>query len=234
MGKSAEKLIKPSTHSCGHCESRQTGALCRTSDKVREIIDRVKLTQSFTPGQTIFYEGGDALGLFLIEEGLVKLESHSIKGGTHTLRLMTNGGVLGYRALFAQETYKASAVCVEPTKLCFIPKADLMMVIQQHPETALNLLEYISKDLGSAENKWLDQMEKGAPERIAAALLFFEAKFGDLDWTRKEIAQWAGTTPETVIRTLSSFEKDGLISQIERKIRILHREKLVNMTAIIY
>ncbi|MNL55757.1 transcriptional regulator FixK [compost metagenome] len=70
-------------------------------------------------------------------------------------------------------------------------------------------------------------MDKGASERIAEALLFLQDHFKHQNWTRREIAQWAGTTPETVIRTLAQFEKEGLIDQSDgRSIRILLKEKL--------
>ena len=61
----------------------------------------------------------------------------------------------------------------------------------------------------------------------AEALLFLQDHFTHQGWTRREIAQWAGTTPETVIRTLAQFEKEGFIDQSDgRSIRILNRDKL--------
>ena len=102
-----------------------------------------------------------------------------------------------------------------------------MNIFACHPELAMKLLSHISKDLRVAEEKWLGQMDKGASERIAEALLFLQEHFQHQNWTRREIAQWAGTTPETVIRTLSQFEKDGLIDQSDgRSIRIVLKDKL--------
>ena len=64
-------------------------------------------------------------------------------------------------------------------------------------------------------------------ERIAEALLFLRENFQDKNWTRKEISEWAGTTTETVIRTLADFEKEGLIEQTGRLITISKRDKLL-------
>jgi CRP-like cAMP-binding protein len=73
----------------------------------------------------------------------------------------------------------------------------------------------------------MDQMDKGASERVAEALLFLQENFANQNWTRREIAQWAGTTPETVIRTLAQFEKENLIHQKEgRHIEIINRDEL--------
>ena len=44
--------------------------------------------------------------------------------------------------------------------------------------------------------------------------------------SRKEIAEYAGTTVETVARTLTQFEKEGLIEKIGRSFEILDGEKL--------
>lgn len=200
--------------------------LCSSPD-VLLMIEKARVTCRYKAGQVIFYAGNDPLGIFTIQTGLVKLEVTSPTGGAHTLRLIGPGGALGYRSLFASEPYHASAVAVEDCELCFVPKAEIMNIFKSHPELAMKLLSHISRDLRMAEEKWMDQMDKGASERIAEALLFLQDHFAHQNWTRREIAQWAGTTPETVIRTLSQFEKDGLIDQTDgRNIRILSKEKL--------
>lgn len=213
------------TH-CQFCDIKDEGLLCSFPDAT-DLIQKTKVTCRFKAGQVIFYADNDPLGIFTIQSGLVKLEVTSSSGAAHTLRMMGPGAALGYRSLFANEPYHASAIAVEDCELCFISKADIMNVFTKHPELALKLLSHISKDLRIAEEKWMGQMDKGAAERIAEALLFLQDHFLHQNWTRREIAQWAGTTPETVIRTLAQFEKEGLIDQTDgRSIRILEKEKL--------
>lgn len=219
----------PAPHSnisCQTCGMRFDSLLCSSPDVI-SMIEKARVTCRFKAGQVIFYAGNDPLGIFTIQSGLVKLEVTSPTGGAHTLRLVGAGGALGYRSLFANEPYHASAVAVEDCELCFVPKAEIMNIFKTHPELAMKLLSHISRDLRMAEEKWMDQMDKGASERIAEALLFLQDHFSHQQWTRREIAQWAGTTPETVIRTLSQFEKEGLIDQTDgRSIRILSKDKL--------
>jgi CRP-like cAMP-binding protein len=214
------------TKNCASCGVRDESLLC-SSPNVHEAVEKARVTVHFKPGQTIFYAGNEPLGIFTIQSGLVKLEVTSASGSAHTVRLVGPGGTLGYRSLFSNEPYHASAVAVEDCELCFLSKADVMNIFACHPELAMKLLSHISKDLRVAEEKWLGQMDKGASERIAEALLFLQEHFQHQNWTRREIAQWAGTTPETVIRTLSQFEKDGLIDQSDgRSIRIVLKDKL--------
>lgn len=221
---------QPSSGNCHDCEVRDRSLLCSNPDAIDEI-QASKSTCNFKAGQTIFYAGNDPLGIFTIQKGLVKLEVTSESGTSHTLRFLGPGGALGYRSLFSNEPYHATAVAVEDCTLCFVPKSTLHNLVKNHPSTAMQLLAHISKDLRAAEEKWLDQMDKGASERIAEALLFLQDHFTHQSWTRREIAEWAGTTPETVIRTLSQFEKDGLIDQTDgRNIRLLQKEKLKDFT----
>ncbi len=224
----SEKKEGSSSHSpsCQTCGMRFESLLCSAPDVVA-MLEKARVMCRFKAGQVIFYAGNDPLGIFTIQSGTVKLEVTTANGSAHTLRLMGAGSALGYRSLFADEPYHASAIAVDDCELCFVPKAEILNIFKAHPELAMKLLSHISKDLRMAEEKWMDQMDKGAAERIAEALLFLQDHFQHQNWTRREIAQWAGTTPETVIRTLAHFEKEGLIDQSDgRSIRIISKDKL--------
>ncbi|MNK12028.1 Fumarate and nitrate reduction regulatory protein [compost metagenome] len=229
LGLMVQKKDCPAENSpiaCQTCGMREESLLCSTIEAL-PLIDQAKVMCRYKAGQTIFYADNDPLGIFTITKGLIKLEVVSPSGSAHTLRMVGPGGALGYRSLFSGEPYHASAIAMEDVELCFIPKAAVMNIFKQDPALAMKLLSHVSKDLRLAEEKWLDQMDKGASERIAEALLFLQDHFTHQGWTRREIAQWAGTTPETVIRTLAQFEKEGFIDQSDgRSIRILNRDKL--------
>ncbi|MBY0314044.1 MAG: Crp/Fnr family transcriptional regulator [Bdellovibrionales bacterium] len=220
-----KKDCNPQPDDCIHCESRHLNPLC-SLDEVVSAISQVRTMVSFKTDQYIFYSGNSPVGIYTIESGLVKLEVNSPKGSAHTLRLMGPGSILGYRSLFANEPYQASAIAVEDSQLCFIPKSDILKIATTQPQAALNLMSYLAKDLRLAEEKWMYQIDKEAPERVAEALLFLMDHFQDQEWTRREIAEWAGTTPETVMRTLGQFEKSGWIQQDGRRIQIINKNKI--------
>lgn len=217
---------KPQRTDCDHCQSRHDNPLC----SVEGAFDTVKSARSasnFKAGQTIFYTGNEPLGLYTVQSGLVKLEVLSPDGSAHTLRLMGPGQALGYRSLFAGEPYQATAIAVEDSRLCFVPKATLLGLVDHTPGVAVNLLRRLSEDLRTAEEKWVAQVDKDAGSRVAEALLFLNDHFKDQSWTRREISEWAGTTPETVMRALAQFEKEGWILAQGRHYHILDREKIL-------
>src|SRR5438309_9470489 len=103
---------KHSTTSCQFCDMKDESILCSFPDAI-EAIQKAKVSARFKAGQVIFYADNDPLGIFTIQSGLVKLEVTSPSGAAHTLRLMGPGAALGYRSLFANEPYHASAIAVE-------------------------------------------------------------------------------------------------------------------------
>lgn len=211
---------------CNKCDAKSKGFLCSTSQDISSRIAIVKADCAYKSGETVFRAGDKPLGLFSVRKGVVKLESLSEDGSSHTLRLVGSGGLLGYRSFFSQSEYKHSAIVVEDAELCFVPAKEVTELFNCHPELGLKMINQLGLDLEQAESKWVDQIDKGAAARVADALLFLNEKFSNSSWTRKEIAEWAGTTTETVIRTLAAFEKEGIISQNYKNFTILNELKL--------
>lgn len=214
-----------SPQDCDLCQTKAHNPVCSVKGALCKV-QSVRTASTYKAGQVIFYAGNNPLGLFTVQRGLVKLEALSPSGDAHTLRLMGPGCVLGYRAMFASEPYRASAVAVEDTQLCFIPKTEMMKLFEEFPAVALNLAKQLSTDLRRAEEKWVQQIDHEAPSRVAEALLFLNDHFSTQSWTRREIAEWAGTTPETVMRSLSAYEKQGWIALDGKSIHILNRPSL--------
>ncbi len=220
-------IKKTNKTSCSECGTRSQSLLCSLKGEELVTIDESKFHQHFKAGQNLFYAGNPALGIFCIISGTVKLEVQDEEGNTKIAQVYSKGGMLGYRALFSDDKYMSSAIAVEQTELCFIPKTTIMELVKKNPELALKFLKQLSDDFRMMESRLHRISSSSAVERIAEALLFLRENFQDKNWTRKEISEWAGTTTETVIRTLADFEKEGLIEQTGRLITISKRDKLL-------
>lgn len=199
---------------CSTCAHRHENPIC-SNDHVLNDIAQIKTDLHLSAGETIFQMGDTPRGFYSVKKGLIKLENYSRSGASHTLRLFGPGSAFGYRSLFSGEPASAAAIAVEDSEVCLLPREPILALAKKNPEILLKFVEQLSSDLKMAEQKWVHQMDMGATERVAEALLFLNDSFQGIQWTRREIAQWAGTTPETVIRTLAQFEKDGLIDQTQ-------------------
>ena len=217
----------PKSTDCKNCGSRKTNVFCSLPDAALELLNKSKVLNHFKKGQYIFYAGNFPSGLYCVNSGVIKLESAGSSGNNHILRVIQSGGILGYRSLFAEEAYDATAVVHEDAEICHIPKTALSELLSKYPEVGLKFLAHVSKELKSAENRLCALTDKNAAERIAEAVLFLKNNFASQNWTRKEIAEWAGTTPETVMRALADFESDGIVELKGRKINILKKDTLM-------
>ncbi len=212
---------------CSECGTRGQSLLCSLKSEDLAFIDESKFHQHYKAGQNLFYAGNPASGVFCILSGTVKLEVQDENGKTQIAQVYGKGSTIGYRALFSEDEYKSSAIAVDQTELCFIPKTTILELIRKNPDLAFRFLKQLSDDFRMMETRLHRVSSNTAVERIAEALLFLRENFHEKNWTRKEISEWAGTTTETVIRTLADFEAEGLIEQKGRVINIVKRNQLL-------
>ena len=219
---------------CKNCGSRSQNVFCDLPDEALNLLDQFKVINHYKRGHFVFYSGNSPSGLYCVNSGVIRLESAGPTGNNHILRVVKAGGILGYRSLFAEEAYEATAVVHEDADICMIPKHALNELIQKFPDVGAKFLAHIAKELRTAESRLCGLTDKNAAERIAEAMLFLKENFAAQTWTRKEIAEWAGTTPETVMRTLSDFESEGWIALKGRKIEVLKRDELLRAANLAY
>lgn len=226
---------------CETCGTKHKSIFCHLDVGEIAVFNSAKSCMSFKKGQVIFNEGGHPLGLFCINDGKVKLEHSGIDGKEQIVRMAKGGDVLGYRALLSSERYNATAVALDDTDVCFIPKEPFFDVLKTNPRLSLDIIKMLSTELRKAEDTITDLAQKPVRERMAEALLFLKETYGyeedgatiNVVLSREDIANLVGTATETAIRLLSEFKKDGMVESVGKKLKITDSEKLIK-TANIY
>ncbi len=182
---------------------------------------------SIKRGDFIYHEGESPESLFLIESGLVGLFHNSETGKETFLRVFGKDDIFGHRSYFAQTNYHASTVALEKTELIVISKDQCNEICQSDTELLKTMLMTLSKDLGEAELRLAGLQDKTAPQRIAESLIYFKLKYPDHTWTRKEIAEFSGSTFESVTRVMTKLSDRGLIAKEGRDYSINDHQKLL-------
>lgn len=207
------------SHDCANCSLMRYLSIEQRS----KILIKSK---KYKRNDFIFKSGDLAQGVYCLEAGVVKLESFGPEGQGHILRVYKAGDLLGHRAWLAKEEYRANAVAQEDSTVCWVSGAEFADLLSHSPELAANLLNRLSSELATAEARICALTDHDVRERTAEALLFLENRSLNRQWTRREIAEWAGTTPESVMRVLADLEAEGIIGLEGRKILILDLKKL--------
>ena len=225
---------------CTECTVSSNGVFCSVSEKNLGILDQARGSNFYKKGQTIFYEGNHTNGLFCIYSGKVKLSKLGENGKEQIIRFAKTGNILGYRSLLSNDTYHATATAMEDCHVCLLSKDRFMEILEADPKLSMNIVQLLSNDLKSAEQLLIDIAQKSVIERISESLVLLQKTFGYVNGgktinvarTRSEIADIAGTTTETTIRTLVQLEKEGIIKLVDKKINILDLQKLIQRAKI--
>jgi CRP/FNR family transcriptional regulator len=190
--------------------------------------------------QFIFQEGDQPQGVYLLCAGDVKMSKADARGRELTLLCLSCGDLVGEVPFLGAEPYCASAETMRESVVCFLPRELVDYITAQEPEFSRRLLRRVSRFLCKAMGRTFDFAFRNAEARLANFILAIPpppASAAALpchersNYSRREIAENLGLSPETVIRTLSSFQRRDLIRLNGKAIEILDRPALDNVAA---
>lgn len=193
--------------------------------KNSEIADS-KTTIPCKKGQQFIMEGAPVNGLFFILKGIVKVFRTGINGREQIVRFAKEGEIIGHRGFGTEEYYSIGAIALKDTVLCYFSKDILQEALHRNPAFTYDMMLFYANELNKSESKVKSLSQMTVRERVVDTLLYIHRKFGELNGflnlplSRKEYADYAGTTEEQVIRIFSMLKKEGIILAKGKKIAI--------------
>ena len=204
------------------------------SEEWNDMIDMHLTVSEYDTGVKIFSEGQDSKSVQIIETGRVKIVT-KIKGDDKIIRLASDGRIIVHRGFGGNNTYSVSAVALSPVTVKNIPRKIFDNVLKANPEFCFHFMMFFAEELRRSENHMKSISNSPVKNRVALALFTNMEAFGfdEIDSTklkyslsRKEIANFASTTYESVIRTLSELNNEGIVDTAKKSIYILDRNAL--------
>jgi CRP-like cAMP-binding protein len=223
---------------CRACFAKSFNCFAKLPVEDQEYINSYKSSTLNKRGQVIFHEGRIPQGVYCLNEGKVKVFRQGNDGKEQVVRIVTPFSFFGLRALISGWTYSTSALTLEDSVICMIPKRAFLKVVLKHPEVSHCLMVFLSSMLEDAESKLMSLAQKPIRERLAETLVTLHDVFNKNDegnyinLSRTDIANIVGTANECVIRLLSEFKEEGLIFVNGRKISILDLTSLKKIARI--
>lgn len=100
---------------------------------------------------SVLYEAGEpSSGIFLIDEGKIKLSMMGSQNEPVHSRTAGRGEILGLCPTVSGKPHEVTAHAVGPSQVSFIPKDDFARLMYQDPEFAYRVLQYVCDDFGEA------------------------------------------------------------------------------------
>ena len=200
-------------------------------DKMKPFLDK-KNSFLCKKSHQFIIEGAPMQGLYFIKKGKVKTIKTGINGRQQIVRFTKDGDTLGFRGFGTSKRYLIGAYALEDTVLCNFSNEVMLEILHTVPEFTYDLMLFYAEELNKSENKIRKIAHMNVRERVIDSLLYIHRKFGQTDGTidialsRKEIADFAGTTEEQVTRMISSLKKEQLIETTGKRIGLLNITKL--------
>lgn len=201
-------------------------------EQMNEIMG-VMQSVSFKKGEIIYHAGDQSDSLYIVNKGKIRIYRLSETGKEQLVRILNPGEFTGELALFNESFHESYAEAMVDTQICMIKRSDLQDYLLKYPSISLKVLEEFSNRLGQSEK----QTTRFATETVETRLAFFLAECLEgeslskeikLPMSKKDLASFLGTTPETISRKLSNLEDAGYIKQkTGKKIEILDLDGLL-------
>jgi DNA-binding response OmpR family regulator/predicted transcriptional regulator len=186
------------------------------------------LTHEYQQKELVFKTGDYPRFVFFIEEGSVKTYGINIDGKELITNIYNTGDLFGYQPVFEKRAYRESAEALKLSSILKIHKNDFLTLIRNNKKVAHKLIKTISENLSVKEEELVHMAYDSVRKRLANKLieLITPESNGAITISRTDLAALVGTSPETLVRTLTEFRKLQLIEADSQKISLIDRDKL--------
>lgn len=196
------------------------------------VIAGKAIMRPYERGEFIHRAGDASDKLFIVHKGKIKVYRLADTGREQLVRILKPGDFAGELALFSATAHDSWAEVMEASEVCTIQQTDVRELLLQYPDISLHVLAEFSRRLGASEKQTATIATASINERLARYLADQTEQEGsfsfNLPMSRRHLASFLGTTPETVSRRFGEFEEAGWISQTgQRKITILDLDALL-------
>jgi CRP/FNR family transcriptional regulator len=199
-------------------------------DQIR-AIKQIAVEKQMNKGQTIFSEGDQGKGFYVVVDGRVKIYKVSAEGKEQILHIFGSGQPFGEVPVFTGQKFPANAQAIAKTLLLFFPRNAFVKLIADNPSLALNMLAIMSTKLRQFTIQIENLSLKECPARLASYLNYLADEQGKDDFvtlniSKGQLASILGTIPETLSRIFAKLSAQGLIRVEGPRIILLDREGL--------
>jgi CRP/FNR family cyclic AMP-dependent transcriptional regulator len=177
------------------------------------------------------HKGDAATQVYVVASGRLKVTSTSAEGDEIVLNLLAVGEVIGEIPMLIGGERTATVVALEPSELVVLERREFLRFLREHPAAAAELLTVLAERVVRLSECIEDAAFLGVAGRIAKKLLVLAENFGEagpdgvhvtLRLSQGELAQYVGTTRETVNKQIRAWSEQGVL-HMEAGAITLHR-----------
>ena len=227
--------MEPFKVACSSCNLRELCLPVGMSEDQMERLDAIVATRRAVPrGEPLFRSGDAFTSLYAVRTGFFKTCLSSEDGRDQVTGFQMAGELLGLDGI-GTDRHTCDAIALEDSSVCIIPYHQLEDLSRDLSDLQRHFHKIMSREIVRDHGVMLLLGSMRAEERLAAFLLNLTQRLHMrgysqsaviLRMTREEIGSYLGLKLETVSRTFSKFQDEGILEVKQRQIRILDQDAL--------
>lgn len=203
-------------------------------DEVRREASRRRVAKK----EVLYHQGDSATSFYVVIVGRLRATQTTPDGVQIALRYLGPGEIAGYAALAGILVYPGTVTAVDDTHLFIWPTNAIRQLMGKHAQIAMNAVAVLGARYQETQTRLRELITETVERRIAHTLTRLARQAGrrtaqgieiSFPLSRQDLAELAGTTLHTVSRTLSAWEKDGIVSSAHRYVVIRRPDALAQI-----
>ncbi len=191
------------------------------------------------PGEVIYLCRSTAERFFVVAEGTVKLLRPTPAGRDVLIDFLDRGQFFGNLTGRAESLYPDTAIAQTACCLLAVSAAGLRSILGSYPSVALSMLGIAAEQLDLAYDTIRRLSAHPVEQRIAYILRKLAGKLGEqgeegvvihLPLSRSDLAQMAGTTPETVTKFMQRLKERAIVRSGRKWVSIKNEAALTEIS----
>jgi CRP-like cAMP-binding protein len=223
----------------GYVDLRHVPPLnARLSADALDALGAVARTVYLNPQDILLGQCETIRAFYVIVEGGVRLVEYTPDGQSVALKIYGPGDVFGLLAVSGSYPHPTQIESIHDSVLVAFDGQDARRLMSTYPEVALLVIDLLTEHVHHAHQRIRQMAAEKVDRRLARTLLHLCDKFGrddgqiisiDAPLSQRDLAEFTGTTVETINRTLTAWEKRGVVRCSHRHIDVLDRAALVGI-----
>lgn len=233
-GISSAAILPLKTH-CSNCNLRDLCLPCGMKPADVGGLDDLHFGRTkVKAGQTLYHEGQAFRNIYAVRIGTFKSSLTLADGREQVSGFQMAGELMGLDGI-ANGAYASNSTALEDTEVCTIPYDQISNLAAASVDLQQAVSRLMSREIVKEHSLMMLLGSMNAEERLAAFLLNLSQRLklrgysaGEfhLRMSRAEIGSYLGMKLETVSRTFSAFQQQGILEVDKRHIRIVDHAAL--------
>lgn len=202
--------------------------------KERETLNNQHSFLVIKKGKLVFKEGDKTKGLLCLASGKIKVFREGVGGRGQVIKMVRHQGFIGYKNLFTQHIWPFSGLAIEDTAVCVFEKNCFGRILKSNPDFCFKFMKMIIDELSFSNARIISLTQKHIRGRLAESLIILRDTYGyeadgrtiRANISREDLANLSNMTTSNAIRTLSNMATEGIVEVTGRRISIIDKKYL--------